>query len=249
MSEIVRVIPFDRVRMRDLPEVGGKNASLGEMIGELAQAGIRVPGGFATTAAAFREFLARDDLAGRIERVLERVDVADVRALREAGTRIRDWILATPLPPALVADIEIAYTELARKHPNASFAIRSSATAEDLPDASFAGQQDTILNIKGLKNVLHAISEVFASVYNDRAIAYRAHHGFRHAEVALSVGVQRMVRSDKGAAGVMFTLDTESGFAGVVLITSAYGLGESVVQGSVNPDEFYVYKRNLEAGR
>jgi pyruvate,water dikinase len=249
MSEIVRVIPFDRVRMRDLPEVGGKNASLGEMIGELAQAGIRVPGGFATTAAAFREFLARDDLAGRIERVLERVDVADVRALREAGTRIRDWILATPLPPALVADIEIAYTELARKHPDASFAIRSSATAEDLPDASFAGQQDTLLNIKGLKNVLHAISEVFASVYNDRAIAYRAHHGFRHAEVALSVGVQRMVRSDKGAAGVMFTLDTESGFAGVVLITSAYGLGESVVQGSVNPDEFYVYKRNLEAGR
>jgi pyruvate,water dikinase len=249
MSEIVRVIPFDRVRMRDLPEVGGKNASLGEMIGELAQAGIRVPGGFATTAAAFREFLARDDLAGRIERVLERVDVADVRALREAGTRIREWILATPLPPALVADIEIAYTELARKHPDASFAIRSSATAEDLPDASFAGQQDTLLNIKGLKNVLHAISEVFASVYNDRAIAYRAHHGFRHAEVALSVGVQRMVRSDKGAAGVMFTLDTESGFAGVVLITSAYGLGESVVQGSVNPDEFYVYKRNLEAGR
>jgi pyruvate,water dikinase len=249
MSEIVRVIPFDRVRMRDLPEVGGKNASLGEMIGELAQAGIRVPGGFATTAAAFREFLARDDLAGRIERVLERVDVADVRALREAGTRIRDWILATPLPPALVADIEIAYTELARKHPDASFAIRSSATAEDLPDASFAGQQDTLLNIKGLKNVLHAISDVFASVYNDRAIAYRAHHGFRHAEVALSVGVQRMVRSDKGAAGVMFTLDTESGFAGVVLITSAYGLGESVVQGSVNPDEFYVYKRNLEAGR
>jgi pyruvate,water dikinase len=249
MSEIVRVIPFDRVRMRDLPEVGGKNASLGEMIGELAQAGIRVPGGFATTAAAFREFLARDDLAGRIERVLERVDVADVRALREAGTRIRDWILATPLPPALVADIEIAYTELARKHPDASFAIRSSATAEDLPDASFAGQQDTLLNIKGLENVLHAISEIFASVYNDRAIAYRAHHGFRHAEVALSVGVQRMVRSDKGAAGVMFTLDTESGFAGVVLITSAYGLGESVVQGSVNPDEFYVYKRNLEAGR
>ncbi|HEY3584052.1 MAG TPA: phosphoenolpyruvate synthase, partial [Casimicrobiaceae bacterium] len=249
MSEIVRVIPFDRVRMRDLPEVGGKNASLGEMIGELAQAGIRVPGGFATTAAAFREFLARDDLAGRIERVLERVDVADVRALREAGTRIRDWILATPLPPALVADIEIAYTELARKHPDASFAIRSSATAEDLPDASFAGQQDTLLIIKGLENVLHAISEIFASVYNDRAIAYRAHHGFRHAEVALSVGVQRMVRSDKGAAGVMFTLDTESGFAGVVLITSAYGLGESVVQGSVNPDEFYVYKRNLEAGR
>jgi len=249
MSEIVRVIPFDRVRMRDLPEVGGKNASLGEMIGELAHAGIRVPGGFATTASAFREFLAQDDLAGRIERLLERVDVADVTALREAGTRIRDWILATPLPPALLTGIEVAYTELSRGHPDASFAVRSSATAEDLPDASFAGQQDTLLNIKGLNNILQAIPQVFASVYNDRAIAYRAHHGFRHADVALSVGVQRMVRSDKGSAGVMFTLDTESGFAGVVLITSAYGLGESVVQGSVNPDEFYVYKRNLEAGR
>jgi len=249
MSEIVRVIPFDRVRMRDLSAVGGKNASLGEMIGELAQAGIRVPGGFATTAAAFREFLAQDDLAGRIERALERVDVADVRALRDVGSTIRDWILATPLPRALVADVEVAYTELARSHPDASFAIRSSATAEDLPDASFAGQQDTLLNIKGLDNAIQAISEIFASVYNDRAIAYRAHHGFRHADVALSVGVQRMVRSDKGAAGVMFTLDTESGFAGVVLITAAYGLGESVVQGSVNPDEFYVYKRNLDAGR
>jgi pyruvate,water dikinase len=249
MSEIVRVIPFDRVRMRDLPEVGGKNASLGEMIGELSQAGIRVPGGFATTAAAFREFLAQDDLAGRIERLLEGIDVADVPALREAGTRIRDWILAAPLPPALLTDIEVAYTELARGHPDASFAVRSSATAEDLPDASFAGQQDTLLNIRGLHNIVQAISHIFASVYNDRAIAYRAHHGFRHADVALSVGVQRMVRSDKAAAGVMFTLDTESGFAGVVFITSAYGLGESVVQGSVNPDEFYVYKRNLEAGR
>jgi pyruvate,water dikinase len=249
MSEIVRVIPFDRVRMRDLPEVGGKNASLGEMIGELSQAGIRVPGGFATTAAAFREFLAQDDLAGRIERLLEGIDVADVPALREAGTRIRDWILAAPLPPALLTDIEVAYTELARGHPDASFAVRSSATAEDLPDASFAGQQDTLLNIRGLHNIVQAISHIFASVYNDRAIAYRAHHGFRHADVALSVGVQRMVRSDKAAAGVMFTLDTESGFAGVVFITSAYGLGESVVQGSVNPAEFYVYKRNLEAGR
>jgi pyruvate,water dikinase len=249
MSEIVRVIPFDRVRMRDLPEVGGKNASLGEMIGELSQAGIRVPGGFATTAAACREFLAQDDLAGRIERLLEGIDVADVPALREAGTRIRDWILAAPLPPALLTDIEVAYTELARGHPDASFAVRSSATAEDLPDASFAGQQDTLLNIRGLHNIVQAISHIFASVYNDRAIAYRAHHGFRHADVALSVGVQRMVRSDKAAAGVMFTLDTESGFAGVVFITSAYGLGESVVQGSVNPDEFYVYKRNLEAGR
>jgi pyruvate, water dikinase len=249
MSEIVRVIPFERVRMRDLPEVGGKNASLGEMIGELSQAGIRVPGGFATTAAAFREFLAQDDLAGRIERLLANVDVSDVAALRDAGTTMRDWIVATPLPRALVADVEAAYADLARGHPDASFAIRSSATAEDLPDASFAGQQDTILNIKGLNNVIQAISHVFASVYNDRAIAYRVHHGFAHRDVALSVGVQRMVRSDKGSAGVMFTLDTESGFDDVVFITSAYGLGESVVQGSVNPDEFYVYKPNLAADR
>jgi pyruvate, water dikinase len=249
MSEIVRVIPFERVRMHDLPEVGGKNASLGEMIGELAQAGIRVPGGFATTASAFREFLAQDDLGGRIERLLRAVDVADVVALRHAGATIRQWIADTPLPRALAADIERAYAELARDHPNASFAIRSSATAEDLPDASFAGQQDTLLNIKGLDSVLQAISQVFTSIYNDRAIAYRAHHGFAHHEVALSVGVQRMVRSDKGSAGVMFTLDTESGFADVVLITAAYGLGESVVQGSVNPDEIYVYKPNLAAGR
>jgi pyruvate, water dikinase len=250
MSEPVRVIPFERVRMRDLPQVGGKNASLGEMIGELSAAGIRVPGGFATTAHAFREFLQQDGLAARIERELSSLDVADVGALGRTGKAIRGWIADAPLPQALAADIERSYATLvANGSDTASFAVRSSATAEDLPDASFAGQQDTLLNISGLQNILHAVSEVFASVYNDRAIAYRAHHGFAHHDVALSVGVQRMVRSDEGAAGVMFTLDTESGFEDVVLITSAYGLGESVVQGSVNPDEFYVYKPNLAAGR
>ena len=249
MSEPVRVIPFERVRMRDLPQVGGKNASLGEMIGELAATGIRVPGGFATTADAFREFLAHDGLDARIAREIAGLDVGDVRALSRTGETIRGWIEKAPLPAGLVRDVEQAYRALGASVEAASFAVRSSATAEDLPDASFAGQQDTYLNINGLQNILHAISQVFASIYNDRAIAYRAHHGFTHGEVALSAGVQRMVRSDKGAAGVAFTLDTESGFEDVVLITSAYGLGESVVQGTVNPDEFYVYKPNLAAGR
>ena len=248
MTEPVRVIPFERVRMRDLPQVGGKNASLGEMIGELGAAGIRVPGGFATTAEAFREFLQQDGLAQRIERELASLDVDDVRALARTGAAVREWIAAAPLPRALVADIEKAYARL-DNGATASFAVRSSATAEDLPEASFAGQQDTMLNINGLNNILKAIPKIFASIYNDRAIAYRAHHGFAHGDVALSAGIQRMVRSDKGAAGVMFTLDTESGFEDVVLITSAYGLGESVVQGAVNPDEFYVYKPNLAAGR
>jgi len=249
MSEPVRVVPFERLRMRDLPQVGGKNASLGEMIGELASADIRVPGGFATTADAFREFLRQNDLAARIEASIADIDVDDVRALARTGDTIRGWIAETPLPPRLTADIERAWRTIADGDEAAPFAIRSSATAEDLPDASFAGQQDTFLNIKGLQNILRAIPRVFASIYNDRAIAYRAHHGFAHRDVALSVGVQRMVASDMGAAGVMFTLDTESGFEGVVLITSSYGLGESVVQGSVNPDEFYVYKPNLAAGR
>ena len=249
MPEPVRVIPFERVRMRDLAQVGGKNASLGEMIGELASAGIRVPGGFATTADAFREFLQHDGLAARIEGAISSLDVADVGALSRAGKTIRGWIANTPLPPGLARAIEQSYQALVDGADSASFAVRSSATAEDLPDASFAGQQDTLLNISGLENILHAVSEIFASIYNDRAIAYRAHHGFAHNDVALSVGVQRMVRSDAGAAGVMFTLDTESGFEDVVLITSAYGLGESVVQGSVNPDEFYVYKPNLAAGK
>jgi pyruvate,water dikinase len=249
MSDPVRVIPFEHLRMRDLARVGGKNASLGEMIAELAAAGIRVPGGFATTADAFREFLQRDGLASRIEAEIAKVDVDDVRALARAGEMIRGWIASAPLPDALVHDIERAYRSLDNGTESAAFAVRSSATAEDLPDASFAGQQDTFLNIKGLQNILQAIPKIFASIYNDRAIAYRAHHGFAHDEVALSAGIQRMVRSDRGAAGVMFTLDTESGFEDVVLITSSYGLGESVVQGAVNPDEFYVYKPNLAAGR
>jgi pyruvate, water dikinase len=249
MSEPVRVVTFDRLRMRDLPQVGGKNASLGEMIGELTAAGIRVPGGFATTADAFREFLQHEGLAARIDEALARLDVDDVRALARTGETIRGWIASAPLPAALASDVERAYRVLTNGEDAQAFAVRSSATAEDLPEASFAGQQDTFLNISGLQNILHAIPKVFASVYNDRAIAYRAHHGYAHSEVALSAGVQRMVRSDRGAAGVMFTLDTESGFQDVVLITSSYGLGESVVQGSVNPDEFYVYKPNLSAGR
>ena len=249
MDPQARVIPFERLRMTDVGDVGGKNASLGEMISQLAGAGIRVPGGFATTAFAFREFLAQGDLAGRIERRLSALDVEDVAALVSAGAEIRGWITAAPLPPALQAEIASAYRRLADAAPAATFAIRSSATAEDLPDASFAGQQETFLNINGLPNVTHAIREVYASLYNDRAIAYRVHKGYADAEVALSAGVQQMVRSDQGAAGVMFTLDTESGFDQVVFITSSYGLGETVVQGAVNPDEFYVYKPNLSTGR
>ena len=249
MSEMVRVIPLERLRMRDLPQVGGKNASLGEMIGELDAAGIRVPGGFATTADAFREFLHHHSLASRIANELRHVDVGNVRALAAAGATIRNWISSASLPNELVRDIGRAFRAATDGTDATAFAVRSSATAEDLPDASFAGQQDTYLNINGLENILKVIPKVFASVYNDRAIAYRVHHGFEHHDVALSVGIQRMVRSDTGAAGVMFTLDTESGFDDVVLITSAYGLGESVVQGSVNPDEFCVYKPNLAAGR
>ncbi|HVN35018.1 MAG TPA: phosphoenolpyruvate synthase [Casimicrobiaceae bacterium] len=244
-----RVVPFDHVRMADVGEVGGKNASLGEMIGELRHAGIEVPDGFATTAFAFREFLANGSLDARIAARLADLDIEDVAALARAGAEIRGWVAGAPLPPALDADIAAAYRALADGVPDASWAVRSSATAEDLPEASFAGQQETFLNIKGLENILHAIKEVFASLYNDRAIAYRVHQGFAHADVALSAGIQRMVRSDVGAAGVMFTLDTESGFDQVVFITSSYGLGETVVQGAVNPDEFYVYKPNLAAGR
>jgi pyruvate,water dikinase len=235
--------------MTDVQEVGGKNASLGEMIGQLAGAGIRVPGGFATTATAFRDFLAHNGLAGRIEAKLASLDVDDVRALAVTGSEIRKWIAEAPLQPPLEAAIGAAYEALTPADPDAAFAVRSSATAEDMPDASFAGQQETFLNISGLQNVIQAIREVFASLYNDRAIAYRVHKGYAHADVALSAGVQRMVRSDLGAAGVMFTLDTESGFDQVVFITAAYGLGETVVQGAINPDEFYVDKRNLAAGR
>ena len=249
MSEQPRIISFDRLRMRDIDEVGGKNASLGEMISELAEAGIRVPGGFATTAFAFREFLAHDGLAARIAGRLSGLDVGDIKTLSTAGAEIRRWINAAPLPPALDLAIADAYAALTAAAPDASWAVRSSATAEDLPDASFAGQQETFLNIKGRQNVLEAVKAVFASLYNDRAIAYRVHQGYAHANVALSAGVQRMVRSDLGASGVMFTMDTESGFDQVVFITASYGLGETVVQGAVNPDEFYVYKPNLDAKR
>jgi len=249
MGEQPRVIFFDHLRMGDVLQVGGKNASLGEMISQLAEAGIRVPGGFATTAHAFREFLAHNGLAARIAGRLQGLDVDDVTALARAGADIRGWVSAAVLPPALAAAIGEAYGTLAAGDPEATWAVRSSATAEDLPEASFAGQQETFLNINGLDNILHAVKEVFASLYNDRAISYRVHQGFVHDEVALSAGVQRMVRSDLGASGVLFTIDTESGFDQVVFITSAYGLGETVVQGAVNPDEFYVWKPNLAAGR
>ena len=249
MSENQRVIPFGRLRMGDVDRVGGKNASLGEMISQLGDAGIRVPGGFATTAFAFREFVAHNDLGTRIAARLKALDVDDVTALARAGADIRGWMAGAQMPPALSADVTDAYRTLAEGAPDATWAVRSSATAEDLPEASFAGQQETFLNINGLDNILHSIREVFSSLYNDRAIAYRVHQRFAHEDVALSVGVQRMVRSDRGASGVMFTLDTESGFDQVVFITASYGLGETVVQGAVNPDEFYVYKPNLDAQR
>jgi len=238
------------LRMTDLPQVGGKNASLGEMIGSLAQAGIRVPGGFATTADAYREFLQAGGLAARIARRIAELPSGDVEALAKCGAEIRGWILAAPFPAKLEQDIRAYYQKLVEQiSPDTSFAVRSSATAEDLPDASFAGQQETFLNIHGVEHVLEAVRQVFASLYNDRAISYRAHHGFEHGEVALSAAVQQMVRSDLGSSGVMFTLDTESGFRDVVFITSSYGLGEMVVQGAVNPDEFYVHKPMLERGR
>ncbi len=243
-------VAFDHLRMTDVGEVGGKNASLGEMISQLAASNVRVPGGFATTAAAFREFLSFQGLAGRIQAALEMLDVDDVDTLARTGAQIRGWIVDTPFPPQLEAEIKTQYQALIdTSGSEVSFAVRSSATAEDLPDASFAGQQESFLNIYGYDNILHAIKEVFASLYNDRAIAYRVHKGFTHAEVALSAGIQHMVRSDSGASGVMFTLDTESGFDGVVLITSSYGLGETIVQGAVNPDEFYVHKATLALGK
>ncbi|MDE3011805.1 MAG: phosphoenolpyruvate synthase [Pseudomonadota bacterium] len=238
------------LRMHDVDRVGGKNASLGELISQLAAAGVRVPGGFATTALAYRDFLEQTGLRGRIEAELATLDAGDVTALAAAGARIRGWILAEPLPAALQADVEAAYRTLeSESGGSANVAVRSSATAEDLPDASFAGQQETFLNISGLPAVIEAIHHVFASLYNDRAISYRVHQGYAHSEVALSAGIQRMVRSDLATSGVLFTLDTESGFDGAVFITAAYGLGESVVQGAVNPDEYYVSKLALAAGR
>ncbi|WP_370646699.1 phosphoenolpyruvate synthase [Marinobacterium rhizophilum] len=231
--------------MADVDTVGGKNASLGEMISQLSSAGVRVPSGFATTAQAYRDFLAFEGLSQRIEAALKTLDADDVQALAATGRKIREWILQAPLQPDLEQAIESAFAEMTEGNAHMSVAVRSSATAEDLPDASFAGQQETFLNIRGLDNVKHAIREVFASLYNDRAISYRVHQGYEHIDVALSAGIQRMVRSETGAAGVMFTLDTESGFQHAVFITSAYGLGETVVQGAVNPDEFYVFKPTL----
>ena len=244
------VIPFEKLRMTDVDQVGGKNSSLGEMISQLADTGVRVPGGFATTAHAYRVFLSQSGLDAKINAALDALDVDDVNALVKTGAEIRQWVLDTPFPMELTIAITEQYQRLvAESNADMSFAVRSSATAEDLPDASFAGQQETFLNIVGLENIMHAIKEVFASLYNDRAISYRVHKGFVHADVALSAGIQRMVRSDKGAAGVMFTLDTESGFRDAVFVTSSYGLGETVVQGAVNPDEFYVHKPMLDAGK
>ena len=243
------VAPFEHLRMTDVESVGGKNASLGEMISQLAASGVRVPGGFATTAHAFRRFLAHNGLADKINAKLAALNTEDVRALAEAGAEIRKWVEDTPFPADQQAAITSEFAKLTADNPGASFAVRSSATAEDLPDASFAGQQETFLNVVGIDDVLHKMKEVFASLYNDRAISYRVHKGFAHTDVALSAGVQRMVRSDIGSAGVMFTIDTESGFKDVVFITSSYGLGETVVQGAVNPDEFYVHKPSLRAGK
>ena len=245
------VIWFENLRMTDVESVGGKNASLGEMISQLTEKGVRVPTGFATTAEAYRTFLAHNGLSERISQALAALDVNDVTELARVGKEIRQWILDTPFPAELDADIETAWNKMVADagSDQISVAVRSSATAEDLPDASFAGQQETFLNINGLENVKEAMRHVFASLYNDRAISYRVHKGFAHDIVALSAGVQRMVRSDSGAAGVMFSIDTESGFEDVVFVTASYGLGETVVQGAVNPDEFYVHKPTLRAGK
>ncbi|MFY0649875.1 MAG: phosphoenolpyruvate synthase [Methylophilaceae bacterium] len=241
------VIPFENLRNTDVGSVGGKNASLGEMISQLTQKEIRVPTGFATTAFAFQEFLKHDDLGNQITKELDGLDINDVQKLATSGNKIRNWIMETPFPEKLDSSIEEEYSNLTqRSSEGMTFAVRSSATAEDLPDASFAGQQESFLNIQGIENIKKAIKEVFASLYNDRAISYRVHKGFIHADVSISAGVQQMVRSDIGCAGVMFSIDTESGFNDVVFITSSYGLGETVVQGAVNPDEFYVHKPLLK---
>ncbi|NKI17481.1 phosphoenolpyruvate synthase [Spongiibacter sp. KMU-166] len=243
------VIWFRDLGMNDVERVGGKNASLGEMISQLSNAGVSVPDGFATTAQAYRDFLEQSGLNDRIQSALNDLDIDDVKKLAEVGRDIRQWIVDTPFPAPLNEAISTAYAKMIDGNPAMACAVRSSATAEDLPDASFAGQQETFLNINGLDNIMIAIKEVFASLYNDRAISYRVHKGFEHADVALSAGIQRMVRSETGAAGVMFSMDTESGFDGVVFITASYGLGETVVQGAVNPDEFYVHKATLEKNR
>jgi len=249
MSDYAYVVPFEQLGIQDVESVGGKNASLGEMISHLTSLGVSVPGGFATTAHAYREFFAENDLSEPIFQLLDHLDVDDVVALAAVGAKIRELILSAPFSAEFIEQLTSHYQSISATNPQQSFAVRSSATAEDLPDASFAGQQETFLNIQGLSEVQQAIKEVFASLFNDRAIAYRVHQGFDHRGVALSAGIQRMVRSDLAASGVMFTLDTESGFSDSVLITSSYGLGESVVQGAVNPDEFYVYKPALSAGK
>jgi len=243
------VVSLDKLGVHDVEHVGGKNASLGEMISNLAGAGVSVPGGFATTAQAYRDFLEQSGLNDQIHAALDALDVDDVTALARTGAQIRRWVMDADFPEQLNTEIREHFALMSQGNPDIAVAVRSSATAEDLPDASFAGQQETFLNIRGVDNVIRAAKEVFASLFNDRAIAYRVHQGFDHKLVALSAGVQRMVRSETGTAGVMFTLDTESGFRDVVFITGAYGLGETVVQGAVNPDEFYVHKATLEAGR
>ncbi len=247
MTKSKNILWFDEINLTDLPKVGGKNSSLGEMVNLLAESGVAVPGGFATTSDAFWNFIQQTNLDKKINDILDKLDVHDVIALQKAGREIRQWVLDATLPDALQQDIRKAYKELLKRYgPEATYAVRSSATAEDLADASFAGQQETYLNIQGEEAILKAIQAVFASLYNDRAIAYRVHHGFEHRNVALSAGIQLMVRSDLASSGVMFTIDTESGFEKAIFITSSYGLGETIVQGSVNPDEFYVYKPSLE---
>jgi len=243
------IIWFEHLGMSDVDRVGGKNASLGEMISNLANAGVTVPGGFATTSHAYREFLATDGLKDKIDETLDALDVNDVNELARVGAKIRRWVIDTPFPAVLDNALAEAYAQLQNGNPKMAVAVRSSATAEDLPDASFAGQQETFLNVVGLDKIRTSVKDVFASLFNDRAISYRVHHGFDHKLVALSAGIQKMVRSETAASGVMFTLDTESGFRGVVFITGSYGLGETVVQGAVNPDEFYVHKSTLTAGR
>ena len=245
---MAQVIPFNKLGKDDVELVGGKNASLGEMISNLANVGVSVPNGFATTAEAFNRFLNETGLLDKINTELEGLDVHDVEKLAEVGAKVRGWVITQELPKDLESEIRTAFDVLTDGQ-DVAVAVRSSATAEDLPDASFAGQQETFLNIRGIDNVLIAIKEVFASLYNDRAIAYRVHKGFHHAGVALSAGVQRMVRSETGTSGVMFTIDTESGFNDVVFVTASYGLGEMVVQGAVNPDEFYLSKKLLAENR
>jgi len=251
MQHVPQIIPLQQLTLQDLPIVGGKNASLGEMIQHLSAAGVKVPGGFATTSQAFRDFLAHQGLAEKIYKLLDKLDVEDINQLTDVGHTIREWIIETPMPQGLVDEIRAGYQAMsdAMGRTDFSVAVRSSATAEDLPEASFAGQQETFLNVVGFDNILDAIKLVYASLFNDRAIAYRVHQNFPHDQVALSVGIQLMIRSDLGASGVLFTMDTESGFKDVVFITAAYGLGELVVQGAVNPDEYYVYKPALKAGK